>query len=506
MASGDKIELASKGYVDATKQDVLESGVNIKTINGESLLGDGNIAIRADVINTPVILTPISGSTLEFGDSIVASNYSTSSEYVGALEYSEWHVATDSEFTNIVHNESVSNATSYTVDGSLDESTAYYMRVRYASNGHVSGWSGTMNFTTGLVTRYGVDWDEVNDTYLRTGTSNYTFIQSQMRRCVLNADGTVKYYLHPTDSTKKADGTASILDGTDGNVMVEIPKFYYKHIKTGNVTSISISTVMLPEYAVHPAFIRAGVEKNYRYYCAYEGYNNGGKLISRSGIAPTRSQTLATFRSQANTNGTGWSLIDWNLIYAVQMLFVVEFASFKTQEILGNGNDTGGDFAMTTGGSNSIGNASSSATNDDTWMSYRGIENWYGNAYKLIDGVNIQVRSIFTNTLNNPSTYASDTFTGAYSDTGVDFLTSSGYISGLQGSNKGFIPSAVAGSSSTKVPDYFYGTTGTSNYIVFYGGSAAVSAGGGLECGGFFLSSTNTVSASGVSIGSGVAY
>ena len=31
----------------STKQDTLESGVNIKTINGESLIGEGNIAIEA---------------------------------------------------------------------------------------------------------------------------------------------------------------------------------------------------------------------------------------------------------------------------------------------------------------------------------------------------------------------------------------------------------------------------------------------------------------------------
>lgn len=43
----------TKEYVDtqvATKQDILHSGENIKTINNESILGEGNININPDVI------------------------------------------------------------------------------------------------------------------------------------------------------------------------------------------------------------------------------------------------------------------------------------------------------------------------------------------------------------------------------------------------------------------------------------------------------------------------
>ena len=43
--------------------------------------------------------------------------------------------------------------------------------------------------------------------YQVLGSHHRTQIQERMRRCVLNADGTVKYYLDPHDSTKKADGT-----------------------------------------------------------------------------------------------------------------------------------------------------------------------------------------------------------------------------------------------------------------------------------------------------------
>lgn len=58
--TGD-IELPDKQYVDdglAEKQDTLVSGTNIKTLNGQSLLGSGNIVIESDAPITPVVNLP----------------------------------------------------------------------------------------------------------------------------------------------------------------------------------------------------------------------------------------------------------------------------------------------------------------------------------------------------------------------------------------------------------------------------------------------------------------
>ena len=113
---------------------------------------------------------------------------------------------------------------------------------------------------------YGLVWDDVNDTYTRTGdaagwstgadfTNNET-VQSKMKRCVLNSDGTVKYYLNPVNSNLKEDGSASNLTGADGNVMVEIPKFWVKYENTTGAKSMSISTAPASGYGLHPAFIQ----------------------------------------------------------------------------------------------------------------------------------------------------------------------------------------------------------------------------------------------------------
>lgn len=356
---------------------------------------------------------------------------------------------------------------------------------------------------------YGVNWNPTTDTYERTGiaagvalsTSYAGVIQTKMKRCVLNADGTVKYYLSATDSTKKADGSAAIIDGTDGNVMVEIPKFWYKYENVGGVHKWSISDAAQTGYEVHPAFIRGGVEKSFRYYCAYQGYTLSTKLISGSGRVPTAGKTRATFRTEAAANGTGWSQIDWNLLIAVQLLYLVEYANFNTQAMLGQGITSGGVYTAVTGSSNSLGNASSPSTNTSTqFMSYRGIENWYGQIRKLIDGVNVNARVYYVN--NNPATFADGVTTGDYVNTGITSADVDGYVKNLVASGKGFVASNTSGGSdSTFVPDYFYQAANTNRTIAF-GGDASAAA----NAGGFFLRAASSASDSVATLGSGLSF
>ena len=445
----------------------------------------------------------------------VPKNPTISGSTFSVMNGTDTHEATDYQVVRVSDGvvvwESLENTVNKTSirTGDLVESTAYIFKMRYKGTTYgYSQWVQVTGTTKAVFSvAYGVEWNSATDTYLRTGaasgvansTSYAGAIQTQMRRCVLNADGTVKYYLHPTDSTKKADGTAAIINGTDGNVMVEIPKFWYKYEHVSGVHKWSISDGNCgPDYEVHPAFIRGGVEKDYRYYPAYEGFNLSGKLISGSGRTPTVNQTRAQFRILAAANGAGWSQIDWNLLVAVQLLYLTEYADFNSQAMIGRGNDTGSDYTMTTGGSNSIGNASSLSTNNDTWMSYRGIENWYASMFKFIDGVNVQERKYFIN--SNPATFADNVFTGDYVDSGITSVATNGYVSNLVPSKKGFVASAVAGSNSTYIPDYFYQAAGS--MIVLFGGHADF----GLRAGGFCLYTSNGTSYADGSIGSGVSY
>ena len=94
---------------------------------------------------------------------------------------------------------------------------------------------------------YGVEWDVTVADPTCTRIGNPLFhkslpIQSEYKGCVVK-NGKLQYYLNPNDWSKKADGTPSVLDGTDGDVMVHIPKFYGKSGSNGNKRWVRISTV-----------------------------------------------------------------------------------------------------------------------------------------------------------------------------------------------------------------------------------------------------------------------
>ena len=329
---------------------------------------------------------------------------------------------------------------------------------------------------------YGIKWDYATDSYIRTGAKGYTAIQSLMRRCVVKADGTVNYYLHPDNSNFKEDGTFSVLTGADGNVMVEIPKHYIKVETVGNVDSFSISLTPEPGYVLDPSFLKWNgtkmVEVPYRYFRAYKGFVSGNKLLSVSGVTPTRNQTIVTFRTQAMANGVGWHLTDWNLLNTIKRLCYIEFCDLIVTKYLGSGNDAGNDYGITTGQSNALGNRSSDSTHNDKYMSYRGIENLYADIWEYVDGVNVNNYQFYVN--GNYSTFKSDVFTGDYVAKGP--LTVAGVNSLIKrcavSSDGGFIPTVVGGSTTTFYGDSLWSATGAR--VVFYGATAYNGSSSGL--------------------------
>lgn len=81
-------------------------------------------------------------------------------------------------------------------------------------------------------------------------------IQNKMRRCIVK-NGAVAYYLDENNSEKKEDGvTASILDGTDGDVCVEIPPFFFKfeeaEVNGDRQITLKISEQGLPGFVFSP--------------------------------------------------------------------------------------------------------------------------------------------------------------------------------------------------------------------------------------------------------------
>ena len=264
-------------------------------------------------------------------------------------------------------------------------------------------------------------------------------VQNRMRRCVMKdtiADpakpqNSVVYYLHPTDSTKRADGTAAKLDGTDGQVMVEIPRFFQRAVYSDSSPDTMewwISPSPKAGYTVHPAFFKIiegeKTEVPFRYMSAYEGvlqlgdnyldyydyegdpntvhqrlaenerqlrYQTNPKLASVKGKLPVAQGTRAEFREAArnrdgNTDDSTWRLTDWSLWSAIQLLFLIEYGTFSSQGALAGDNAGGlsnlasGSWAASvsggsstyvpivpTGGTESLGNGSGNVSLKDIY-------------------------------------------------------------------------------------------------------------------------------------------
>ncbi len=405
--------------------------------------------------------------------------------------------------------------------------------------------AGSWNVVSGIaVTAYGVRWDASADTYVkgviinRAGTFlpiTYTNlpIQSQMRRCLLNDAGAVQYYLCATNSAQKADcSTASVLTGADGQVMVEIPQFYYLQHQDGDYRyfmiaqgpfRMTLSTGETVVAVIHPAFYKGGsaTPSDYLYIGAYEGsmyddttsamvapadvvtnmYASGDKFCSLSGEYPKTNETIVEFRAMAAARGTGWHQFDHVSQSALAALYLTEFSDFDSQTKIGNGRTalTNGDWVASeihdgtnygyiglcglSNGDGNVTNADNDATDlevseSPAYMSYRGIENWYGNIWKFLDGANINNDNVSSKLYlcTDHTDYASST-TSNYTLAG-DLAEADGYVLDFLDA-PGIWPSAVGGSSSTYVCDYYYTSFDTDPA----GGWRAVLVSGGANAG-----------------------
>ena len=264
---------------------------------------------------------------------------------------------------------------------------------------------------------YGVEVDESNTDPAAAVTriaSDMTLhaslpIQSGMRRCVLDSDGSVNYYLDANDSTLKADATAALLDGTDGDVMVEIPEHWVLVTKEDNTLTVKLAT--------EEGILEGAQRVPLHYIGAYQATVVDHKLKSASGVGATGDLDIGQFRTAADSkNPMGakfWSQMTYDYAVDLYWLFLVEYANRNSQAAVNNsltpeGYRQGGlgmgctyvDSisnwpAVTNGVTNSLGNNSGeisgvtplSGSGTATVNSYRGIENPFGNLYTFYDGI-----------------------------------------------------------------------------------------------------------------------
>lgn len=282
----------------------------------------------------------------------------------------------------------------------------------------------------------------------------------------------------------------AVLNGDQGQVMVEVPRFYVKHSFDSDEHSWQVSSRPAVGYHLHPAFRPGGLDIDAFYIGAFEGaisgngqgsniltsYNLGSdRLQSVAGLQAVVNGQRSEFRAVSANRGAGWQQEDFWIRGALQILFMVEYGDLNSQDVLGDGftdwsSGTRDDHVVAsntnviglTGWSLRHGNKNADLSGGNahvgSYMSYRGIENFWGHIWKWMDGVNYNNGRVYLS--NNPADYEDDQQGHPYEDTGLNQPDSNGYVSGLHDYPDGFIVSANSGSGDTYMSDYYWYNSG----------------------------------------------
>lgn len=331
------------------------------------------------------------------------------------------------------------------------------------------------------------------------------------KRCNVSDGGTINAYYGDEGYTE---------DGSNGQVMVYQPKFYYLvcpleydrqetgygyHLRKANYY---VSETQRAGFKLHPAFYdKNGNEVDYILMSAYEGciYDTSAsaylkndeqvmdaskdKFSSIAGARPasgvSQNLTRPNIEQMAKNRGEGWHSLGIKTASMEQLLMIVEMGMMNLQTAIGQGvvnlpwtigSDTTSSYAGATGSTASLGNGTGRATKTTTYeggkatdytvdgktsICYRGVENFWGNIWKFTYGINFycEVGKPFLGYVCKDFNYAESKKTDNYENIGFALPSENGYVSAMGYSTKYdwlFLPSEVKGNSSLPVGDYYY--------------------------------------------------
>lgn len=364
------------------------------------------------------------------------------------------------------------------------------------------------------------------------------------RRCNVSDDGTITAYYGDEDYVE---------DGSNGQVMVYQPAFYYKvipvklekntdsgigyHLRKANYY---ISSKPKTGFKLHPAFYdENGNPVNYILFSADEGsmydvsakayvndnvdenitYEDGDLLCSIAGKKPISGLrkgigTKSNLEAMAQNRGAGWHLETIKATSANQLLMMIEVGMMNTQTGVGQGvvsitGNASDNCSSLTGSTADLGNGTGSATstvneiggvettynvNGRVSVSYRGVENPWGNLWKNIQGINIWGDGTMCGGqpyIANDFAFNDSKHSDNYKGVGFTLANANGYINAMGYGNEEYdwllMPSEIGGTNSLPVGDYLYVTPNLNGYrVAQFGGSWGVgsfSGGFAWRCG-----------------------
>lgn len=364
-------------------------------------------------------------------------------------------------------------------------------------------------------------WYENNETASSTtcltgGNRNVIeSLRSKFKRCIAKPygdDAALISYCNEENSANWPDGSAIDIDlSRKENRMVYFPKYYHKTVER----SPGIWRTYISEQQIDSDYI----EEPEMLLSTFEAYTNtDGTLMSVWGVASTASQTMATFISQAKSNGPLWSIGDYRSHATIARMFC---AYYKTTNISTSNSAipcSGGTKRYNygvTGATITLGNrdGKKATTNDTSYYStnFLGLEDCYYSKWEFVQGINILKGKyvVYDGGSFPDKDVAELEAAGATNIRVVGYEPNPAATAGYNGWTKAVaqgkygdvVPTAHGGSETTYYSDYsWFNPTG--NRIFLRSGHSDY----GSRCGVFVASATNASSLSWAGLGARLAF
>ena len=364
-------------------------------------------------------------------------------------------------------------------------------------------------------------WYENNETASSTtcltgGNRNVIeSLRSKFKRCIAKPygdDAALISYCNEENSANWPDGSAIDIDlSRKENRMVYFPKYYHKTVER----SPGIWRTYISEQQIDSDYI----EEPEMLLSTFEAYTNtDGTLMSVWGVASTASQTMATFVSQAKSNGPLWSIGDYRSHATIARMFC---AYYKTTNISTSNSAipcSGGTKRYNygvTGATITLGNrdGKKATTNDTSYYStnFLGLEDCYYSKWEFVQGINILKGKyvVYDGGSFQDKDVAELEAAGATNIRVVGYEPNpaatdgyNGWIKAVaQGKYGDVVPTAHGGSETTYYSDYsWFNPTG--NRIFLRSGTS----GYGSRCGVFLANADSASSGSWATIGARLAF
>lgn len=364
-------------------------------------------------------------------------------------------------------------------------------------------------------------WYENNETASSTtcltgGNRNVIeSLRSKFKRCIAKPygdDAALISYCNEENSANWPDGSAIDIDlSRKENRMVYFPKYYHKTVER----SPGIWRTYISEQQIDGDYI----EEPEMLLSTFEAYTNtDGTLMSVWGVASTASQTMATFISQAKSNGPLWSIGDYRSHATIARMFC---AYYKTTNISTSNSAipcSGGTKRYNygvTGATITLGNrdGKKATTNDTSYYStnFLGLEDCYYSKWEFVQGINILKGKyvVYDGGSFPDKDVAELEAAGATNIRVVGYEPNPAATDGYNGWTKAVaqgkygdvVPTAHGGSETTYYSDYsWFNPTG--NRIFLRSGASA----DGSRCGVFLADAHYASSSSWASLGARLAF